>query len=173
MNCSESPTKQQQEMLQRITEFVGRASGLNLQAPTSEGIRIIQSLDQKGLDIPSSMLAAVLTRFDADGHEFIQVNFIGGKKILITNNLIGFKPMAPKGLDTSKLPRVVTTPDIMSVFEAIQEALHLDDANAIEIKALRRIYEAVLTGGESVGFDLGAERAWLKRIPANFTKASA
>ena len=91
----------------------------------------------------------------------------------MTTTLVGFKPVPLKGLDLSKLPRVVTTPDIESVFEAVQDALHASETDSREVNVLRRVFEAVVAGGESVGFDLAEERAWISRIPSSFTKTAA
>lgn len=172
MNAAPNP-EQQRELLSQITAFVSKASGLRMEHTSQDSALITQTMDGKGLAVDISNLEAVLFRSDTEGQEFIQVNFCTGKKILLTSNLIGFKPIAHRGLDLAKLPRVVTTPDVHSVFDAIQDALHAADAEPHEIVVLKRVFEAVIAGGESVGFDLSKERAWLARLPSHLSKTSA
>jgi hypothetical protein len=172
LDCSPNREKQL-ELLARIIEFVGQSSGLKGQL-VSDGLLLIeQKSDRKSIPIHIDDLDEVLFRSDTEGRDFIQVNFCSGKKILITDRLIGFKPVALAGLDLAKLPRVVTTPDILSVFEAIQEALHVSDSPSTETAVLRRVFDAVIAGGEAVGFDLTLEKSWIKRIPSASTRFSA
>jgi hypothetical protein len=163
----------QDEMLTMIRQFVARASGLRSSDVSPATTRIEQSADGKGLSVQSSDLEEVLFRTDTDGQSFIQVNFKTGYKILITDTLIGFKPAQLTGLDMNKIPKVVTTPDIMSVFEALQEALYSGDPKDEDVSVLRRVFDAVVTGGEAVGFDLKLERSWLGRIPHIGAKSAA
>jgi hypothetical protein len=156
-----------------IRQFVSHASGLRSTDVSPATTRIEQGTDGKGLSIQSGDLEEVLFRTDTDGQSFIQVNFRTGYKILITDTLIGFKPAQLTGLDMGKIPKVVTTPDIMSVFEALQEALYSGDPKDEEVSVLRRVFDAVVTGGEAVGFDLKTERSWLGRIPHIGTKSAA
>jgi len=79
---------------------------------------------------------------------FLQVNFLSGKKILLTENLIGFKPVPSRGLDLSKLPKVVTTPDLLSVVEAIEDSISFAVAND-ELDVLKRVFDSVLRGAEA------------------------
>jgi hypothetical protein len=166
-------TEKQQRLQSQIMTFLGHSRGLLFAHPADGSIRITQTLDSKSVELKTIELDDVLIRSDTDGKEFIQINLSSGKKILVTDALIGFKPIALKGLDVAKLPRVVTTPDIMSVFEAIQDALHGADVDPHEVSVLKMVFEAVLAGGESIGFDLSAERAWLSRIPTHFSRTSA
>jgi len=157
----------QHQLLEQIIAYVARSEELSGHKLSESRTRIVQSIDDKHIDIVTADLGEILLRSDTEDRDFIQVNFCSGHKILITESLIGFKPMPQTGLDIAKLPRVVTTPDILSVFEAIQETLHMMDVDPAELQVLRKIYEAVLSGGESVGFDLKAERAWISRIPVH------
>ncbi|MCM2281620.1 MAG: hypothetical protein NDI61_07215 [Bdellovibrionaceae bacterium] len=163
----------QLELLTHIREFVARSGGLRESESAVGTISIFQTVDGKGIAVAASDLDDVLSRVDADGHDFIQVNYRTGQKLLMTDTLIGFKPTQSPGLDMTKLPKVVTTPDIVSIFEAIQEALHGGDSHDDEVAMLRKVYDAVLTGGEAVGFDLARERAWLRRIPSTIFKVTA
>lgn len=169
----ESHDDKQQKLLSDILSYVGRTKGLKI-LPSNDGrIRVQQSIDEKFILLEAKALDDVLLRSDVTGEEFIQVNFKSGKKVLFTDNLIGFKPAAAKGLDAGRIPRVVTTPDVINVFEAIQEALHTSGNESHEISILKKVFEAVLTGGEEVGFDLSVERMWLARIPAAQTKLAS
>lgn len=166
-------TVQQQELLAEIVSFVERAAGLSCVKEVGGAVRIVQKADGKSVAFAAIDLEDVLFRSDTEAQEFIQINFSSGKKILVTRTLIGFKPLALQGLDSAKLPRVVTTPDVLSVFEAIQDALHSDDADEREVAVLKKVFEAVLAGGESVGFDLAIERSWLARIPNTLSRTAA
>lgn len=172
MDCAPKLEKQQ-ELLAEILAFVERASGIQSHTVSSDCNRVRQALDGKWIDIQTENLENVISRSDTEGQEFIQVNFCSGKKILITDTLIGFKPAVLRGLDVSKLPKVVTTPDILSVFEALQDALEDNDPSVHELSILKKVFEAVLVGGEAVGFDLSHERSWLTRIPTSPRRVSA
>jgi hypothetical protein len=166
-------TVQQQELMAEIVAFCDRAIGLSAKINEAGVVRITQKADGKSVTLSVTDLDDVLFRSDTEAKEFLQINFASGKKILVTRSLIGFKPLALKGLDNAKLPRVVTTPDVLSVFEAIQDALHADDADEKEVAVLKKVFEAVLAGGESVGFDLATERSWLARIPNSLSRTAA
>ena len=169
------------ELLSQIAEFIAPSSGLDCkQMTTADGEKLIvrQAIDGKAVQIFACLLEDVLLRIDAEGQRFIQVNFSAGEKILVTSSLIGFKPAKLPGLNPARLPRVVTTPDVLSIFEAIQESLEqpsdtlavADDEN---LSHLRKLFEAVLAGGEQAGFNLSEERRWLSRIPVRPIQANA
>ena len=165
--------EKQLELLNEILSFVQSTRGLRSSSPKEGRTRITQTLDGKHLEFSTADLESVLNRTDTEGHDFIQINFSNSKKVLMTATLIGFKPVPLKGLDLTKLPRVVTTPDIESVFEAVQDALHATETDSREVSVLKKVFEAVVAGGESVGFDLSTERSWIARIPSQFTKTAA
>ena len=165
--------EKQLELLTEILAFIQTSRGLRCVTLPEGRTRVTQALDGKHFDFATTDLESVLARTDTEGHDFIQINFAQSKKVLMTATLIGFKPVPLKGLDLTKLPRVVTTPDIESVFEAVQDALHAADTDSREVSVLKKVFEAVVAGGESVGFDLATERAWIARIPAQFTKTAA
>jgi hypothetical protein len=172
LNCAPNPEKQQ-ELLTEILAFVQSTRGLRSSRSPEGRTRITQALDGKHFDFATTDLESVLSRTDTEGQDFIQINFCSSKKVLMTKTLVGFKPVPLKGLDLTKLPRVVTTPDIESVFEAVQDALHATETDSSEVAVLKKVFEAVVAGGESIGFDLALERAWISRIPAQFTKTAA
>lgn len=153
----------QKVLLDIVKSFVGNTSGLTLKV-SGDSILISQKADDKYLTFLEADLSDVLTREDKEGKTFIQVNFRTGRKILLTDSLVGFKPEARTGLDLTRLPRVVTTPDLLSVFEAIEEILNSDTPNDQELEVLREVYYSILCGGEAVGFDLQPEKVWLSRL---------
>ena len=156
-----------------IMRYIQQSSGLKSVKQDQTTIEILQKADGKRLALHATEVEDIVPRCDSDGRDFLQVNFRSGAKILITDDLIGFKPEARSGLDMEKLPKVVTTPDLVSVFEAIQEALHAEDTKAEEIEILRCVFDSVVRGGEAVGFNLAAEKGWFLRIPTTPRRASA
>lgn len=158
-------------MLQ-INDFVAKSAGLKSRVENEARMHIKQNTDGKMIAFEIKDLEEVIPRIDADGHVFLQVNFLNGKKILLTENLIGFKPVPSRGLDLSKLPKVVTTPDLLSVVEAIEDTLSSPPNQTDELDLLKRVFDSVLKGAEAVGFDITPERLWLQGLGRN-TKASA
>lgn len=159
------------EQVLQINDFVAKSSGLRSRVSANE-LQILQCTDGKTIVFPVDELEEVISRVDSDGHIFLQVNFQSGKKILLTQNLIGFKPAPSRGLDLSKLPKVVTTPDLLSVVEAIEETLSTAPAQPEELEVLRKVFDSVLKGAEAVGFDTTSERVWMQSLNRN-SKASA
>ncbi len=160
----------QRELLDQIVKYVETTSGLKTDWSDESEVSISQSADAKSIVIQILDLKDVLIREDSNGKSFIQVNLFDGKKLLLTEALIGFKPFPTAGLDLRDLPKVVTTPDLLSVFEATEEAIS-SDATLSEVDTLKKVFEAILLGGEAIGFDLSEEKSWFQRL-ANF-KASA
>lgn len=157
--------------VKKITEFVSQSAGLKSWA-LGDRIEILQKTDGKTLSFSGADIDEIIPRLDSDGQPFLQVNFNSGKKILLTDNFIGFKPVQCAGLDMNRLPKVVTTPDLISVVEAIEESL-TTQITKDEVDVLRRVFDSVLKGGEAIGFDLTSERMWLQRITKSDSKASA
>src|SRR5690606_41833465 len=110
---------------------------------------------------------------DDDGKPLIRVSFNSGLKVLLTGCLVRCRPEQVIGLEVRKLPRVVTTPDLMSVREAIEESLRSDMTQEQEIEILKRVYQSILFGAENAGFDLKPERTWLARLAPTRFRASA
>jgi len=162
------------KLLEEVLQFVEKSSGLKSDLDASSGnIKIQQELDGKIFCFIADSLSEVLQRTDGDGKAFIQINFVNGHKVLFTDTLVGFKPRDTYGLDMTKIPRVVFTPDLVSVFEAIEEGLSSEIASEYEVEVLKRVYSAILLGGEAAGFDLDFERRWLSRLLSTKLKASA
>lgn len=165
-------TKLNETELDQILNFVDASKGLAGTVGETGKIQIRQDLDGKSFAFQAHEVSEVLNRSDADGKPFLQLNFKGGNKVLLTETLIGFKPIEAFGLDMNRLPKVVTTPDLLSVFEAIEEALGSDTAEH-EVEILKRVYQAILMGAEKVGFDLPFERRWMNRLFASKLRATA
>ena len=158
------------ELIQR---YIAQSSGLEMRRLDSGEVAIFQKTDGRSIKFQSTKIEEVLPRQDAEGRDFLQVNFLDGKKILITEKLVGFKPAETAGLDLKKLPKVVTTPDLVSVIEAIEESLNVGGQRNEEVDVLKRVYDSVLNGAMAVGFELDQERSWLNFIANSKHKASA
>ena len=161
------------QLLEEVLTYVDHASGLSSNVTEEGRVTIQQSVDGKTFGFKTHDLREVLQRTDADGKNFIQVNFENGHKVLFTDTLVGFKPREVLGLDMGKIPKVVTTPDLLSVFEAIEESMAGDPLMEHEVDVLKKVFQAILTGGEQAGFDLAFERRWLGRLLPMKYRASA
>jgi hypothetical protein len=159
--------------LDSILNYVDSSRGLKAKVGESGRVQIHQDLDGKVFNFTSQDISEILHRTDADGKPFIQLNLMGGHKVLFTDTLIGFKPIETIGLDISRIPKVVTTPDLLSVFEAIEESMGAESGADNEVEILKKVYYSILAGGELVGFDLTFERKWLNRLVASRSKACA
>ena len=158
---------------QKLIEFVKASAGLEILNDQADEIVLRQKVDLKSINLKTKEIQNLIQRADTEGLPFLQVNLKDSKKILITENLIGFKPALLGGLDTSRIPKVVTTQDLRSVFDAIEEALYLNENPNEEIQLLKKIFDSVIAGGEHIGFDLNKERSWLSRLPIQFFNLSA
>lgn len=159
--------------LDNILNFVDASQGLRAKINESGRVQILQELDSKVFSFNSGDVSEVLHRSDSEGKPFIQVNFKSGAKVLLTETLVGFKPADTFGLDMNRIPRVVTTPDLTSVYEAIEEAMAGDQGVDHEVEILKKVYLAIITGGEAAGFDLCTERGLFNRLIASKLRASA
>lgn len=158
-------TVKQLELLNSISDFARRSKELDVQIVDQSILKIRQQIDGHTLFVDAGRLQDILMRTDADGRDFVQVNFQDGLKILITDRLIGFKPVLRRAgtgptaaSASSKLPRVVTTPDLMSVLEAMEDAAESEDR---DLSVLRELFDSIVCGAEKVGFDVTKEKAWL------------
>ncbi len=157
--------------LSNILNFVERTTGLK--AAFIEGrVEIAQSLDGKVFNFDAVHVTEVLNRTDSDGRPFIQINFRDTNKVLLTDSLVGFKPSETAGLDMARIPKVVTTPDLKSVLDAIEDTLGSDQADH-EVEILKKVFYSILSGAEKIGFDLPFERRCLERLMATKIRASA
>lgn len=159
-------------MSDQIIRFIDQSPGLELKFVDSQRVGILQTVDNKLFIVDLGELEEVIPRWDENGRMFYQVNFKSNKKILLTESLIGFKPVKSKHLRLD-MPKVVTTSDLLSIFEAIEELAREQHAPASELNMLKLVFDAVVNGGEDVGFDLTAEKTWLLRLPINVTRGTA
>ena len=125
------------EDLDSILNFVDRALGLSARVGDGGDIIVRQDVDSKLFKFSVYNVIEILNRFDGEANPFLQLNFKSSQKVLLTDSLVGFKPHQTLGLDMNKLPKVVTTPDLVSVFEAIEEALGSDQIDH-EIEILKK-----------------------------------
>jgi hypothetical protein len=158
--------------LDTILNYVDASKGLSGKLGETGKVHVRQDIDGKEISFYGYEVSEVLHRADAEGKAFLQLNFKNGIKVLLTETLVGFKPVETFGLDMGRLPKVVTTPDLLSVFEAIEEAMGSDTVDH-EVEILKKVYQAILQGAEKVGFDLAFERKWLNRLVASKLRASA
>lgn len=138
-------------------------------------LRVEQAEDRKQISFALDSVEKVLQRVDVDGTEFIQINFKNMSKILITKSLIGFKPCEIVGFDAAKIPKVVTTVDLKSIALAIEELYEGEESyhSLTEIEVLKKVYQSILQGADSVGFDMKPEKEWFFRFMLNHLAASA
>lgn len=156
--------KKEKTTIEMIADFIETESTLSLDSISETGLKITQNIDGKSLEILTSGVDEVLTREDSAGKPFLQINFIEGTKILITKSLVGFKPALFDGVDPDRIPNVVTTPDLLSIVEALSDFDFEEDYE--EYRALRRMYYSILHGAEAVGFEIDNERLWISHAKA-------
>lgn len=138
-------------------------------------LELTQKEDLKKIAIDFEQIEKVLVRQDVDGSKFLQINFAAGTKILITKTLVGFKPNQLIGFDLTRIPRVVTTIDLVSVSKAIEDLFDSEETaeSRAEIEILKKVYQSILYGAEAVGFKMQAEKTWLSAILLNQSAVSA
>ena len=148
-----------------IENFLSYSKKLSLIKRGESGkITLLQNHDKKTLSFDESDIEKVLARKDYNGEAFLQVNFKNGKKILLTNEFIGFSPAACSEINTKKLPKVVTTADLLSVIEAIESSLYGTDQYQESLYDVKLFFEAIASGAESIGFNLTGERLWVEKL---------
>ena len=149
---------------EKVIDFVGQATGLVCSLESSGVANIKQKVDGKSILLKASEIGEVDLRSDTDQTQFIQVNYSNGQKILITNQLIGFKPLNREAVIGGNLPKVVATPDLVSLLEVIEECMDANPDNVSNLFELRQAFDAIIEGGEAIGFDFSTERLWLKHL---------
>lgn len=150
---------EKKQFLPVIQGFVSESRGLNMTPCLSDSIEIKQIVDSKTLNINLKNIEEVIERNDKEPNFCIQINFISGNKLLLTNDLVGFKPIDQLDFGLYELPAVVTTTDLKAVFSLIEDTLsNEDDLNLVDVQVLKNVYRSVLLGSESIGFDMSAER---------------
>lgn len=167
-------TDAKQEMMNHVETYINQKSNLKMRWVDDQEFEIAQNTDGRQLKLRSGEIEEVLSRADHEGEQFLQINLSFERKILITRNLVGFKPTSVTGLDMTRLPKVVTTADLVSVLEAIEDLMTSDQNTAmVEIDVLKKVYHAIVSGGEKIGFNLDQEKRWLAYNFNPFHRASA
>ena len=138
-------------------------------------LELTQKEDFKHISIEFEKIEKVLLRQDVDGSQFLQINFSQGVKILITKSLVGFKPNQLVGFDLTRIPRVVTTVDLVSVSKAIEDLFDTEETaeSKAEVEILKKVYQSILYGAENVGFKMQTEKTWMRAILLNQSAAAA
>ena len=150
--------------IQSVVDFISQCRGLRLLESGPDELIICQRVDEKSLTFKPSQIEEVLFRTDVKNEDFLQINFFDGKKVILTDNLIGFKPAVQDSLDMKRLPKVVTTPDLISFIEVLEDSLHNNNVTIDEIEDVKQYFNSVLMGAEAIGFNLTCERIWMARI---------
>lgn len=158
--------------MEQILSFIEQSDGLKAQMSDDGLIQVTQEIDSKIFTFSVHSVVEILERKDSENKDFLQLNFKNSTKVLLTENLVGFKPSQTLGLDMNKLPKVVTTPDLLSVYDALEEAMG-SDTTEHEVEMLKKVYLAIIDGGERVGFRLDHEKKWLHRLLGSRFAASA
>lgn len=154
--------KNLKNQIEEIAEFVRIESNLKIDFLDEGSLKLTQAIDGKSIEIFKAGVDEVLRRVDSSGKPFLQVNFTEGTKILITKTLVGFKPAIFEGVDPTRIPNVVTTPDLLSIVEALSDFDFEEDYD--EYRALRRMYYSILHGAEAVGFEIENEKLWITHL---------
>lgn len=131
--------------------------------------RVSQSKDGKGISFDFSQIREVLEREDDNRDSFLQLNFKNGKKLLLTEEFIGFAPAVCGGLDMNKLPKVVTFSDLLSVIEAIESCLYNQESYKENLFEVKLFFESIACGAEAVGFDVTGERLWVEKLISHYS----
>lgn len=148
-----------------IEDFLSSTKKLSLIPQEEERqITLHQQHDKKNLSFNENDIIKVMERTDYKGEPFLQINFKNGKKILLTHEFVGFSPAVCSDMDISKLPKVVTTADLLSVIEAIENSLYGADQYHESLYDVKLFFEAIASGAESVGFNLTGERLWVEKL---------
>ena len=152
-----------------ITSFLSNSNKLCVFEETKPNhrITILQNYDKKTIFFAINDIEKTLERVDEKGEEFLQVNFKNGKKIILTEEFIGFAPAGCVGLPLQKLPKVVTTADLLSVIEAIESSVYDSDQYQESLYDVKLFFESIAGGAESIGFDLTGERLWVEKLVQN------
>ena len=148
-----------------IEGFLSQNKKLTLiKHPETNKIILRQDHDKKTLCFYESDIEKIFTRTDYNGENFLQVNFKNSKKILLTDEFVGFPPAVCSGIESKKLPKVVTTADLLSVIEAMESSLYGTDQYQESLHDVRLFFEAIASGAESIGFSLIGERLWVEKL---------
>ena len=150
--------------IEMIVDFVSQCRGLSFLESGIEELVIVQSADCKHLTLKVKMIDEVIRRMDNKKEAFLQINFLNGKKVILTDGLIGFKPLSYSNLDMNKLPKVVTTPDLLNFIEVLEESIFDTRVSQKDIKDVKQYFDSLLLGAENIGFNLICEKIWMLKL---------
>ena len=153
------------DMKELIGAFLSNSKNLSFETSESSETEfsIVQKYDRKSLFFSTEEFEKVLEREDSHGENFLQINFKNGKKIILTEDYIGFSPAVCVDFD-SQLPKVVTTVDLLNVIDAIEGTVYGTEHYQESLSDVKLFFEAIASGAESIGFDLTGERLWIEKI---------
>ena len=147
-----------------IATFLSEANKLSILNDKDDRITLLQSHDKKTISFYFADIEKILERKDHKGQNFLQLNFKSGKKALLTHEFVGFPPAVGVGINVYKLPKVVTTADLLSVIEAIESSVYGSDQYQESLYEAKMFFESIAAGAESIGFDLTGERLWVEKL---------
>ena len=150
--------------VQIIVDFVSQCKGLGFLESGGEELVICQSADFKYLTLKTRMIDEVIRRMDNKKEVFLQINFLNGKKVILTDSLVGFEPFSCSDLDMNKLPKVVTTPDLLNFIEVLEESIFDTKVSPEDIKDVKQYFDSLLLGAENIGFNLICEKIWMLKL---------
>lgn len=160
----EKESQEKESVTLQIHRYVEMTTGLSTEVHQGDGIKVQQKIDGKAIYLRDSEIDMIMSRTDEREKTFIQVNFHSGRKVLLTDQLIGFKPSPIEGIKIESLPTVVATPDLVSLFEAMEECLEAAPDSVPTFIELRQAFMSIIEGGEAVGIDFTQEKLWIKHM---------
>ena len=153
-----------------IVDYIKSTKGLSLQKVDDVCLEIVQKQDLKVLTLKTETIKEVIFRYNKDYNNFLQVNFKNEGKILITDKLIGFPPKKIIDLEGIKLPKVISTLDMLSFFEMTEEYIQSDNCSVIQVVALKKVCDLILESALDVGFNVVADKTWFHQISYSLNK---
>ena len=169
--------KESMKSLQIIDDFLKESGGLLFTESEDKTVcEIHQNHDKKLISFKKDQIKNILKRKDLNDESFLQVDFLNGPKILLTQSLVGFSPAQCAGLDMKRLPKVVTTLDLLNVIEAIESSVYGQDRYEEKLEDVKLFFESIAVGAETIGFSLAGERLWVEKLlsaspPSGFDKS--
>lgn len=165
MNPQDANPQESKSPVRSLVDFVSQCHGLSFLESSNGELTICQRMDGKHLTFKINDIEKVLCRLDVQNKAFLQVNFMDDRKMLLTDDLIGFKPVVSSKLDADRLPKVVTTPDLISFIDILENSLsNGSTVMAEDLEDVRQYFDSVLLGAEAIGFNLMCERMWIERL---------
>lgn len=149
--------------LQQLEEYIESQPALEFKKFSSGLWQITQKIDKKSMTFDPTTIKELMIRIDPEENKpFFQINLKDKRKFLITSHFVGFKPLVSDPHVASHLPQVVTTVDLLTISEAIEELLTSESHQIlVELDILKKAYLAITLGAQEIGFDMSQERSWI------------